>query len=79
MLNARILADTDSRIMVPCLMISAEDDIFLPPYLTNNMEEYITDLEKHIIPECGHWTQAEKPVEVNDLIIDWLERKFKLI
>jgi pimeloyl-ACP methyl ester carboxylesterase len=74
--NAKILRDVDSRVSVPCLMISAEDDIFLPPALTEGMEEYLPDLEKCLIPECGHWTQAEKPEEVNRLIIDWLARKF---
>jgi pimeloyl-ACP methyl ester carboxylesterase len=58
-------------------MISAEDDIFLPPDLVNGMEEYVPDLEKHLIGECGHWTQSENPGEVNRLIIDWLVRRFR--
>jgi pimeloyl-ACP methyl ester carboxylesterase len=75
--NSRILTGTGDRITVPCLMISAEDDIFLPPELVNGMEEYVPDLEKHLIRECGHWTQAENPNEVNHLIIDWLVRRFR--
>lgn len=75
--NSRILAGTSDRITVPCLMISAEDDIFLPPDLVNGMEEYVPDLEKHLIGECGHWTQSENPGEVNRLIIDWLVRRFR--
>lgn len=75
--NSRILAGTTDRITVPCLMISAEDDIFLPPNLVDGMEEFIPDLEKHLIRECGHWTQAEKPEEVNLLISDWLIRRFR--
>ncbi|MRR56173.1 MAG: alpha/beta hydrolase [Deltaproteobacteria bacterium] len=75
--NSRILAGTTDRITVPCLMISAEDDIFLPPTLVDGMEEFIPDLEKHLIRECGHWTQAEKPEEVNLLISDWLIRRFR--
>ena len=74
--NSEILAGTGDRITVPCLMISAEDDIFLPPNLTDGIEEYLPDLEKHCIRQCGHWTQAEKPVELNDLILDWLRRRF---
>jgi len=75
--NNRILAGTSDRITVPCLMISAEDDIFLPPTLVDGMEEFVPDLEKHLIRECGHWTQAEKPEEVNRLITDWLIRRFR--
>lgn len=75
--NSRILAGTTDRITVPCLMISAEDDIFLPPTLVDGMEEFIPELEKHLIRECGHWTLAEKPEEVNLLISDWLIRRFR--
>jgi pimeloyl-ACP methyl ester carboxylesterase len=75
--NNRILAGTSDRITVPCLMISAEDDIFLPPTLVDGMEEFVPDLEKHLIRGCGHWTQAEKPEEVNLLISNWLIRRFR--
>lgn len=74
--NTKILAGTSDRITVPCLMISSEDDIFLPPDLTDGMEEYVPHLEKHLIRECGHWTQAEKPNEVNRLVLDWLRSRF---
>ena len=33
-----------------------------------------SDLEIHMIRECGHWTQQEKPDELNHLLIDWLTR-----
>jgi len=69
-------ADLPERIDVPCLMISAANDVVLRPELTEGMEQYCPDLEKHIIPDCGHWTQAEKPDELNALITDWLKRRF---
>jgi len=59
-------------------MISSEDDIFLPPSLAEGMEHYLPDLEKQIIAECGHWTQAENPEELNRLMLDWLMRKVSL-
>lgn len=64
------------KIDVPCLMISAADDIVLRPEMTAGMENRIADLEKHIIPDCGHWTQSEKPAELNALMTDWLKRRF---
>ena len=64
------------KIHVPCLMISAANDFVLRPEMTEGMENYIPDLEKHIIPDCGHWTQAEKPDELNALMTDWLKRRF---
>jgi len=69
-------ADLPERIDVPCLMISAANDVVLRPELTEGMETYCPDLEKHIIADCGHWTQAEKPDELNALIVDWLKRRF---
>ncbi len=34
------------------------------------------DLEKALIKGSGHWTQQEKPEEVNRVILDWLGRRF---
>jgi pimeloyl-ACP methyl ester carboxylesterase len=39
------------------------------------MEDFIGDLEKYTVLDSGHWTQQEKPSEVNRVIIDWLKRK----
>jgi pimeloyl-ACP methyl ester carboxylesterase len=64
------------EINVPCLMISAADDIVLRPSLTQGMENYIPDLEKHVIPNCGHWTQMEQTDTLNQLMLEWLTRKF---
>lgn len=62
-------------IEVPCLYIGAENDVILPPSSADGMESYIADLEKHTVADCGHWTQQEKPEEVNRVLIDWLGRK----
>jgi len=66
----------EQRIDVPCLMISAADDIVLRPEMTQGMESYIPDLERHVIAACGHWTQSEQPEVLNRLMVDWLERRF---
>ena len=52
-------------------------DMVLPTSLTNGMEKYVPDVEKHIMRDCGHWTQQEKPEELNALIIDWFNRRFQ--
>jgi pimeloyl-ACP methyl ester carboxylesterase len=74
--NWRLTEGQVEKIDVPCLMISAADDIVLRPEMTAGMENYIADLEKHIIADCGHWTQSEKPEELNALMTDWLKRRF---
>ncbi|TCS14580.1 alpha/beta hydrolase [Caulobacter sp. BK020] len=61
---------------VPCLMIMAAHDVVLPPSLADRMGDQISDLEKVLVEGSGHWTQQEKPDEVNAILIDWLGRRF---
>lgn len=70
-----IMANAAKRIEVPSLYIGAEHDVILPPSSADGMEDFITDLEKHTVMDSGHWTQQEKPEEVNRVIVDWLNRK----
>jgi pimeloyl-ACP methyl ester carboxylesterase len=44
--------------------------------MAEHMPGVIGDLEMHNIKGSGHWTQQEKPEEVNRLILDWLARRF---
>lgn len=74
--NWQLTEGQTEKVNVPALMISAADDIVLRPELTNGMETYVPDLEKHVIADCGHWTQSEKPDELNRLMVDWLKRRF---
>ncbi|RJF87534.1 alpha/beta hydrolase [Oleomonas cavernae] len=60
---------------VPSLMISAADDPFLPPSMAAGMAKYVGDLERHVIPACGHWIQQEQPAQTNRLMLDWLRRR----
>lgn len=71
------MAGKPERIEQPALMISAADDYFLPPETTNGMERFIPDLERALIPDCGHWTQNEQPEATNLLLLDWLERRMR--
>ena len=61
---------------LPCLMITAELDPVLSPAMAEGMPGLIGDLEMHMVAGSGHWTQQEKPEEVNRLILRWLERRF---
>lgn len=70
-----IMATAAERIEVPCLYIGAENDVILPPSSADGMEDFISDLEKYTVMDSGHWTQQEKPDEVNQVIISWLQRK----
>jgi pimeloyl-ACP methyl ester carboxylesterase len=65
-----------ARIDVPSLMVTAELDPVLRPAMAEPMRALVSDLEVVTIPGCGHWTQQEKPAELNRILIDWLGRRF---
>ncbi|MEE4300396.1 MAG: alpha/beta hydrolase [Pseudomonadales bacterium] len=76
--NWAATADVPDHVGVPALMVSAANDVVLTPAMTEGMEQWVPDLEKHVIADCGHWTQQEKPDETNALILDWLQRRFPI-
>lgn len=61
---------------LPCLMVTAEWDAALPPAAAAGMPALCADLEIHGIARCGHWTQQDRPEELNAILIDWLKRRF---
>ncbi|NXF92823.1 HYES hydrolase, partial [Eubucco bourcierii] len=67
------LSAKDRKIMVPALMVTAGKDVVLHPGMSQGMEEWIPQLHREHIEECGHWTQMERPAEVNRILVKWLE------
>jgi pimeloyl-ACP methyl ester carboxylesterase len=61
---------------LPCLMVTAEWDLALTPALAADMPSRCSDLEMHMIKACGHWTQQEKPEELNALMTRWLTSRY---
>jgi len=74
--NYELGKSMEQIVRVPGLMIMAEDDVVLPPSMTEGMERFAPDLEKVLIRNCGHWTQQEHPQETSNAMIDWLKRRF---
>lgn len=66
----------DPIIRHPSLMISAELDVMLPPGHTEWMRATLPDLEYHVLGGVGHWSQWEAPGEVNEILVEWLARRF---
>jgi pimeloyl-ACP methyl ester carboxylesterase len=65
-----------SPVEVPCLMVTAEWDPVLRPEMAAGMEQRVPDLERVMIEKCGHWTQQDKPEQLNRVLVDWLGRRF---
>jgi pimeloyl-ACP methyl ester carboxylesterase len=60
---------------LPCLMVCAAWDPVLRPEMAAAMPSVCRNLETVTIDRCGHWTQQERPDELNRILIDWLRRK----
>jgi len=69
----------DRKIEQPSLFIGGERDLVLKMIPGRGtefmamMKSQLTDLRgAEILPGCGHWTQQERPAEVNALLLKWL-------
>ncbi|XP_071369926.1 bifunctional epoxide hydrolase 2 [Centroberyx affinis] len=65
------------KLLMPALMVTAGKDPVLAPILCKGMDNIIQNLTKEHIEECGHWTQMERPAEVNSILISWLQETHK--
>lgn len=70
--NWELAEGLSERVRVPSLMISPEDDVFLPPSSTDGMDRTVADLTRVTIPDCGHWAMWEHPDAVAKAMTDWL-------
>jgi pimeloyl-ACP methyl ester carboxylesterase len=62
-----------AKVTHPALMITAELDAVLRPEMAEGMETWVPYLRRtHLVEDCGHWTQQEKPDEVNRVLIEFL-------
>jgi microsomal epoxide hydrolase/non-specific protein-tyrosine kinase len=57
-------------------MIMAARDVALPPSAAEGIEKYVPNVTKYLVEDSGHWTQQEQPQEVNEVMIEWLSRRF---
>jgi pimeloyl-ACP methyl ester carboxylesterase len=73
--NWKALEGVDQLIDVPTLFIGAADDVVIAPQQIEAMKPWVNDLTIEMLEPCGHWTQQERPDDVNRLMIDWLRQK----
>ena len=66
-----------ARVTVPALYVAGDRDLVVSfpgmDQLIPNLKQFIPELRKTImLPGCGHWTQQERPKDVNDAMIAFL-------
>jgi pimeloyl-ACP methyl ester carboxylesterase len=67
--------DRLSEIMVPVLVVTAEDDKLTPVKYGKFLEDHIGDASRAHLLDAGHLTPVEKPEEFNRAIIEFLSKK----
>jgi soluble epoxide hydrolase/lipid-phosphate phosphatase len=66
-------AQLEQRVKQTALMTTAELDPVLRPSMCNGMEAFVPNLRKIVLVKgAGHWTQQEKPEEVNAALLEFL-------
>lgn len=77
--NWELLAPwANAKVTVPALYVAGDRDMVVA---FQGMDKLLPALRQHIpqlrdiimLPECGHWTQQERPAEVNDAMIGFLK------
>ena len=63
---------------VPALYVAGDRDLVVrfpgADKLIANLEQFVPQLrEKILLPDCGHWTQQERPEEINAALIRFLK------
>ncbi len=63
-------------VKVPALFVAAANDRIISTKQIEGMRPYVPDLEIRTIRDCGHWTQQEKPHELNEIVLNWLSEHY---
>jgi pimeloyl-ACP methyl ester carboxylesterase len=66
-----------AQVQVPALYMAGDRDLVLAfpgaKEIIENLKTFVPQLRGSVIlPECGHWTQQERPEEVSDAIVRFL-------
>jgi pimeloyl-ACP methyl ester carboxylesterase len=62
-----------TRVEVPAAFLAGQRDDVLRIMPVEAMKEWVTDLrEQVVLPGTGHWTQQERPVETNEVLLRFL-------
>nr|WP_030238970.1 alpha/beta hydrolase [Streptomyces sp. NRRL S-350] len=75
--NELMAAFAGRRIEAPALYVVGDEDLvnaMVPAEVMAHLLEQVTPhLHRHVrLPETGHWTQQERPAEVNEALLDFL-------
>jgi pimeloyl-ACP methyl ester carboxylesterase len=76
--NRAVIARRDYRsllpsIACPVLVACGDSDLLTPPALSREIAAAVPRAHLALLPRCGHLLTWERPAEVNELLLGWLE------
>jgi pimeloyl-ACP methyl ester carboxylesterase len=68
----------ERKVEQPALFLLGDKDPVgtLEAHSLQKMPSWVSDLEQHILEDCGHWIQSEQPEQVNRLLFSFLKRRY---
>ncbi len=72
--NWKLTQGLSQTVHQEALMLAPENDMFLPPAMSENMHSLVPALTRQIIKDCGHWAMWEQPEAILDAMQDWLKK-----
>lgn len=63
-----------SKIAVPAAILVGSQDNITPLSLSESMRSRISGAELHVIPDAGHFSNAENPAVFNERLVSFLKR-----
>ncbi|GGC98842.1 alpha/beta fold hydrolase [Halopseudomonas salina] len=66
------------KILQPALFLIGDQDPVgeLEAYTIKKMPAVVPLVEQHVLDDCGHWIQGEKPQQVNELLLAFLHQHY---
>ncbi len=63
-----------AKVTVPAMFAAGERDPVISFIPVDGLEQFLPKLTRQVLlPGCGHWIQQERPAEVNDAMINFLD------
>lgn len=68
------LVDPNFKFPMPGMLLMADKDAALPPWMATGQEQYFAaGLKLELLTDCSHWAMIQKPLEVNKHIGDFIK------
>lgn len=76
-IDAFVVPETQLRALPHhALLLHGREDFFIPLQTSLHIGTRMPNAHLHVFPHCGHWIQIEQRQAFNQLVLDFLDRRF---